>query len=362
MKTITRLLMLAAVAVGIFTSASASAAAPGSLPLTMSALKAYVWENTRIIQASAWSSSGIQTTSTTNSVYIPYVPTNGMVNSRDVLRTIGNIRLQLSNLYTNSQINFSVSICDKDGFGLLNGYVGGPLAPASSDGNSTNIFPVELRLSDAVWLTLTNVNSAYIAERDQNGNVTNYFYLPVYQYSGGVSKMPYYLYFAQGGQNGELVLNNNDGTQTAYALNSGKQIVPKTSVVVLSSVTTPGFYYAENTNQYWIHVTKEEYDQQLSPVLQYVNSTANNIAFLVGADLPSGEQHMMVRIWKQGTTPPENGWVRTLPNGPWSLLGVPPGYWWVEYKFASGFGENLPLPQPYNNYGGEKGTPASVSP
>jgi hypothetical protein len=349
MKKIIALLTLIAITASVATAQTA----PSNLPLSLNAARAYAIEQTAYIQASAWTSSTIQTKSTTNSVYLPYSKTNGYVNMRDVLNKIGKIRLQLSNLYTNSSVGFNAATYDKDGYPLLNGYASGPLGSPAPNGVSTNVFPMELRLGDMVWITVTNASYAYIAQRDQYGNVTNYFNVNINQYANGIGKMPYYLFFA--GKNGELVLTMNDGNQTAYNLVNGKKIEPKTAVVAASTVTAPGYYYAENTNQVWINVTDQEYNEKLSPILEYVNTTGTNINLLVGAGLPTGETDALLRTWKQGVQPTDADWSKPLSDSSWAIISVPPGYWWVEFKFTSGFGEDQQFYQPYNYYGDGKG-------
>jgi len=366
-RTKMNIMMCAALIGTLFTSASitsASAAAsspPASLPLSLNALQAYAWEQTEFVESQAWSSGSINGAGDTNYIYLAYSKTNGMVNERDVMKAIANTRLSISVLYSNDNVGFSAGVFDEYGYELFWGSAGGPLAPSSGP-VSTNIFPVKMRMNDQIWFTLTNVSYAYIVERDDNGNVIRYYYPYMYSLGNGVVRLLYPAYF--GDKAGELILTLPDGTQVAYSLKTNKKIIPTEAYVSASSVMAPGNYYFENTNIVMVPVSQDEYDQQMAPLVQYVNSTTvSNLTFF-SSSLPTGETQTIIRIWQQGTDP-ANAIEVPASKGPWSAALVGPGYWWVEFRYPSNFGidSNQYYPPYDNGGGGGKGVAAeSTSP
>lgn len=325
---------------------------PKQLPLPIGDYQAMAWEKIANISVGTWASSSINaTTNDRSSVWLQYQPKAGVVDIDEVLDIIRSQRLSLDVLYTSDMVGLSANLYGTNGLGLLGGGTSMPINKPGDDGVARNTLDVTLNLDDSIWLQFTNAVWYRIVERDANGNPIRAYYPSQYDIQNGMIRYPGY--FAS--KNGELIVTLSDGTEVAYSLGGGGQIIPTQVAVTVGNVSATGFRTFRNTNTVYVAVTPEEYGRNINPLAQFVNTEGTDwvyaAAWFTNYD-GSVEFADTVSVWPQGqpsstamqfkiTTP-----VHYVPL----YLG---GRNWIKFGFASGFGETQnQFPPPYQGGGG----------
>lgn len=314
---------------------------PDQLPIgSVADLEAYAWEHPTYISMSSWASSSINaTTNVKSSVWIPISRTNGVPNVDEIFGIIKAQQLLLAVLYPSDTITLGVNLYDKDYNNLFYSYSSAGINPPE-DKVSKNVLDVVLNVNSSAFLRMSNVSWFYIVERDENNNPIRYWYPSEYEIQNGGIQFPFY--FA--GKLGEVIVTLNDGTQVAYSLNGGNKMSTLTVQLSVGNVSALGTRTFRGTNVIYIEVTREESEQGINPLCQFVNTEKGWNAFAAWRMDPDtgqvAEYASAVHIWLKGKPSSSTKPAEITDPARYVPVFLDSGSYWIKYIFKSGYGRN----------------------
>lgn len=327
---------------------STSQVTPAQLPIAdVNDLQAYAWEHVAWINVSGFSWSAINSSTNVKSyVSVPY-PRDQGANVEYVLSVIKQQKLALSVLYPSESFNLYVEVNDEAGNNLFYGKDGAQIA-TPQNGISRNTINMVLQMNPNISIDFPGAQWFQIVERDAAGNAIRYYYSREWEVYNG--KLLFPAYFAK--KFGELIVTLTDGTQVAYALNGGKQIVPTTVEIGIGNVSVLGTRTLRETNVVFIEISEEELKQNVNPLVQFVNYTDGWVYLAARIRLPNGqiEYAESVSIWQQGS-PPSTAEIINIPWGCYTPRPRLLGPNWIKFQFRNFPGDRFG--PPYEGEGGQ---------
>ncbi|KKS33520.1 MAG: hypothetical protein UU95_C0029G0015 [Parcubacteria group bacterium GW2011_GWC2_42_12] len=313
---------------------------PNQLPISMDDLQARAWESVANIDVYGWASSYINaTTNNRSGVNFPYSPTAGVVDVDEIFALIKEQRLQLSVLYQSDAIILGTALYDRNWNNLFYGNSSGKINPPQN-GVSKNTLDIVLNMSNNTWLQFANAAYFRIVERDADGNPVRYYYAREYDIQNGMIRFPNY--FSERG--GEIIVGLKDGTEVAYGLgNGGQRIIPTTVLLTAGKVSAKGVRTFRHDLFVIVGLTKEEYDQNISPLSQLVvDGEKPSLKFFAAWYYDPKEPKnalyaSAVHLWPVGklSTEPskENFWFKIVDPTQSLQIYLAPGRYWVKFYF-----------------------------
>lgn len=307
-----------------------------SLPISsIPELRAWALEQIRNIYSSAWSPTSVPGSNTLTQV-------SGHVDGVDVIEDIkwlNSLKFRLDVHNQDEGIQFYISFENNDGWSLF--YANGSsLRYYISATGELNTLPVglELRMNNFIPIPVSGVESAYIIERDNLGNIVNQRSVSIFSSGNGISgnrSIYFPAYFA--GKNGELIVGFSDSTRRVYSLQNGRSL-PKQRVKSSLNASIAGVIGLKDTNVVYVAVSQKDYDEGRNTTVQLTLSEDTEVylaSWLPNTDI---EKAYAVRIRPVGMSE-----IRTFsisaPNY-YVPVQLRAGKYWVTFKFGSRFGEH----------------------